>query len=182
MKYRHNIRFNGICLWHDSVTFNPYTVECRYNAAQYCKILHKYFQELRQNIYQMLDLKKAPHSSPLRASYGVSVTNNYEIIDHVIMAPHCSRLSVGLSYLSLLTTKANKYYAHTMLLDGSKRQSSRITLIFLFLSYTTNTIATASSSSLSLYCISMAQCKTAVSPLLTHWRYCNLTLNHRSIL
>ena len=27
--------------------------------------------------------------------------------------------------------------------------------------------------------ISMAQCKTAVSPLLTHWRYCSLALNHR---
>ena len=27
--------------------------------------------------------------------------------------------------------------------------------------------------------ISMAKCKPAVSPLLTHWRYCNLTLNHQ---
>ena len=27
--------------------------------------------------------------------------------------------------------------------------------------------------------ISMAQCKNAVSPLLTHWRYCSLALNHR---
>ena len=26
---------------------------------------------------------------------------------------------------------------------------------------------------------SMAQCKTAVSPLLMHWRYCSLTLSHR---
>ena len=26
---------------------------------------------------------------------------------------------------------------------------------------------------------SMAQCKTAVSPLLMHWRYCSLALNHR---
>ena len=25
----------------------------------------------------------------------------------------------------------------------------------------------------------MAQCKTAVSPLLTHWRYCSLELSHR---
>ena len=28
--------------------------------------------------------------------------------------------------------------------------------------------------------ISMAWCKTAVSPLLTHWWYCNLSLNKRS--
>ena len=28
----------------------------------------------------------------------------------------------------------------------------------------------------------MAQCKTAVSPLLTHWRYCSLVLSHRHIL
>ena len=27
--------------------------------------------------------------------------------------------------------------------------------------------------------ISMAQCKTAVSPLLTHWGYCSLALSHR---
>ena len=27
--------------------------------------------------------------------------------------------------------------------------------------------------------ISMASCKTAVSPLLTHWRYCSLALSHR---
>ena len=27
--------------------------------------------------------------------------------------------------------------------------------------------------------ISMAQCKTAVSPLLTQWRYCSLALTHR---
>ena len=29
---------------------------------------------------------------------------------------------------------------------------------------------------------SMAQYKTAVSPLLTHWRYCSLALSHRHIL
>ena len=28
------------------------------------------------------------------------------------------------------------------------------------------------------YQISMAQCKTAVSPLLTHWRYCSLAQSH----
>ena len=39
------------------------TVECRYNVVQYCKILHKWLQELRQNINQMLE-HKTPHTSP----------------------------------------------------------------------------------------------------------------------
>ena len=33
------------------------TVECRYNAFQYSEILHKWLQELRQNINQMLNKK-----------------------------------------------------------------------------------------------------------------------------
>ena len=41
------------------------TVECPYNAVQYGKILHKWFQELRQNITQMVDPHKTPHTSPL---------------------------------------------------------------------------------------------------------------------
>ena len=28
--------------------------------------------------------------------------------------------------------------------------------------------------------ISMAKCKTAVTPLLTHWSYCSLALSHQS--
>ena len=31
----------------------------------------------------------------------------------------------------------------------------------------------------SYICISMAKCKTAVTPLLTHWSYCSLVLSHR---
>ena len=30
--------------------------------------------------------------------------------------------------------------------------------------------------------ISMAKCKTAVTPVLTHWSYCSLALSHRSVL
>ena len=40
------------------------TVECRYNAVQYSKVLHKLLQEFRQNINQMLDPQKTPHTSP----------------------------------------------------------------------------------------------------------------------
>ena len=43
---------------------NQYTVECRYNMVQYSKILHKWLQELGQNITQMVDPQKTPHTSP----------------------------------------------------------------------------------------------------------------------
>ena len=41
----------------------PYasTVECRYNAVQYYKILNKWLEELRKNINQMLDPQKTPY-------------------------------------------------------------------------------------------------------------------------
>ena len=42
----------------------PYTVECRYNAVWYCKILHDQLQEMRQNVNQTLDPQKTPHTSP----------------------------------------------------------------------------------------------------------------------
>ena len=37
----------------------PNTIECRYDAVQYCKILHKWLQEYRQNTNQML----GPHKN-----------------------------------------------------------------------------------------------------------------------
>ena len=40
------------------------TVKCRYNAVQHCEILHKWLQELRQNINQMLDPQQTPHTLP----------------------------------------------------------------------------------------------------------------------
>ena len=45
--------------WHSPFCMEG-TVGCCYNMAQYCKILHKWFQELRQNINQMLDPQKTP--------------------------------------------------------------------------------------------------------------------------
>ena len=65
------------------------TVGCRYNAVKYCKISHEKLQELKQNINQMPDPQKTPHTSPLRASYGVSFANICEKIDRVITVPHC---------------------------------------------------------------------------------------------
>ena len=40
------------------------TVECRYNAVQYIRILLKRLPKLRQNISQMLDPQKTHHTSP----------------------------------------------------------------------------------------------------------------------
>ena len=42
--------------------FSINTVECHHNAVQYDKILHKWLQELRENINQMLDPQKTPHN------------------------------------------------------------------------------------------------------------------------
>ena len=47
-----------------SIRRNSNTVECRYNAVQYCTILHKKLPELRENINQMLDPQKTRHTSP----------------------------------------------------------------------------------------------------------------------
>ena len=49
------------CLWQ---VILQNTVKCHYNTVQYCTILHEWLQELRQNINQMLDSQKTPHTSP----------------------------------------------------------------------------------------------------------------------
>ena len=85
------------------------TMECRYDAVQYNKILHTSLQDLRQNINQRLNPQNTPHSSPVGASYGVSLVNIYGKIDCIIMALHCiccdshSQLSFheGINTLSL---------------------------------------------------------------------------------
>ena len=41
-------------------------VECHFKGVQYSKILHKWLKELRQNVNQMLDPQKTPHTSPWR--------------------------------------------------------------------------------------------------------------------
>ena len=54
-----------------------HTVEYRYNAVQYSKILHKWLQKLRQDNNDMLHPQKTPHTSPWRASYWKSFANMY---------------------------------------------------------------------------------------------------------
>ena len=45
----------------------------------------------------MLDLEKTPHTSPLRARYGVSFVNICEKIDRAIMALHCIQILMGVT-------------------------------------------------------------------------------------
>ena len=66
------------------------TVECSYSAVRYNTIYHTPLHWLTQNINLNLDSQKTLHISPSRASNGVSVARNFEKIDHVITAPHCT--------------------------------------------------------------------------------------------
>ena len=68
------------------------TVECRFNAVQYYKILHKWLQELGQNVSQMLDPRRHPMGPTpylALARYGMPLVNICEKIDCIITAPHC---------------------------------------------------------------------------------------------
>ena len=62
--YRHS------CMWFISVGLYSRVPLPRYNAVLYSKIFHKWLQELRQNMNQMLDPQKTPYTSPQRGSYG----------------------------------------------------------------------------------------------------------------
>ena len=56
-------------------------VECHYNVVEFNMVLHTSLQEVRQNINQRLNPQKTLHTSPWRASYGVSFVNILEKID-----------------------------------------------------------------------------------------------------
>ena len=61
-----------IIKWRWSARQKINTVECRNNAVQYCKILHKYLQEVRQIINQMLNPQKnSPYLAPTGELWGV---------------------------------------------------------------------------------------------------------------
>ena len=65
------------------------TVECRYNAVQYNKILYASMQWRGHSIKRRFNLQTTHHTSPSRASYDVSFARILENIDRVITAPHC---------------------------------------------------------------------------------------------
>ena len=87
-KSRNDIVTQAQCnVWYD--LYNVYTVEYRYSAVQHNMILHMVQQWLRQNMLQRLYSQKTPHTSPSRASYGVSFVSNGVTIDRIITASHC---------------------------------------------------------------------------------------------
>ena len=51
------------------ITIRCWIHKCHDNAVQYCKILHKQLHQLRQNINQMLDPQKTPHTLPYGGSF-----------------------------------------------------------------------------------------------------------------
>ena len=67
-----------------------YTVKHCYSVVQHNMILHMVPQRLRQSMHQRLYSQKTPHTSPSRASYGMSFVRIWVTIDSVIRAPHCT--------------------------------------------------------------------------------------------
>ena len=70
---RHQYRYNG----------------CRCNIIQYNLSLPTSLQWQNQSIYQSWSSQKTPHTSPLQASYGVSIVRILDKIHSITMAPHC---------------------------------------------------------------------------------------------
>ena len=68
----------------------PYTAECHYNAVQFITILPSALRWQQQNVNQTSKSQHTPHTSPLRASYRVSILKIWEKINRVITAPHCT--------------------------------------------------------------------------------------------
>ena len=65
------------------------TVECRCNAVNFITILPSALRWQQQKLNQTCNRQQTPHTSPTRASYGVSIVRNWETIDCFIKAPHC---------------------------------------------------------------------------------------------
>ena len=66
------------------------TIKWRYNAVQFITILHTALRRQQQNVNQTSDSQQTPHTSPSRASNGVSIMWILKKIDRVIMAQHCT--------------------------------------------------------------------------------------------
>ena len=62
-------------------------IECCYNAVQQ-NTFHTALHYLEQNVNQSLNSQKAPHISPWRVRYGVSIEGIWENIDHIVTALH----------------------------------------------------------------------------------------------
>ena len=106
-------------------TYNFYmlgTVKCCCNAIRYVMILYTVLQRQRQNVNKILNfpktLQQILHSSPMRATYGVSAVRFVVKIEHDITALHCimnyqTALVSGQFYL-LALSKLCKSFAETL--------------------------------------------------------------------
>ena len=65
-----------------------HTLKCRDNVVRFIKISYAALQWQQQNLYQTLTSQQTPHTSPSRASYGVSIVTIVEKTDRVLTAPH----------------------------------------------------------------------------------------------
>ena len=71
-------------LWWRDIYSNIHTVECRYNAVQFIKILRIALQWQQQKVNQASNSQQTPHILPSWVSNGMSFVKILEKIDHVI--------------------------------------------------------------------------------------------------
>ena len=98
----HTFHFNSILIMPNTHPFpvSPKYSRVRYNAVKYNIIFQIQLPLLTQNINRSLDSQRIIHTSPSRASYGVSIVRNLKKIDHIITAPRCTKhLSIGDQWL-----------------------------------------------------------------------------------
>ena len=128
------------------------TVECRYNVVRFITILHVALWWQKQDVYLNLISQQTPHTSPSRASCGVSIMRILGKIDRVIMAPHCM------------------YISHTLLSFLVVRHSVMLRLLFNSL-WPSDTIWWKRSGS--TCALVMACCHRAIS---NYWNQCWLII------
>ena len=80
---------------------NTVAIQCHYNAVQFIMILQTVLQWQQQNVNQTLNSQQTPHTSPSRASYGVSIMRNLKKIGQVLMPPQCITLLLKISSAQL---------------------------------------------------------------------------------
>ena len=70
---------------------NGSTVKCHHNVVQSITILLMVLWWQEQNSNQTSNPQQTSHTSPLRASYGMSIVMILEKIDCIITEPHCAK-------------------------------------------------------------------------------------------
>ena len=98
------------------------TVECRYNAVQFITILQTAVRWQQHNVNQISNSQQTPHTSPSRASYGVSIMRILKKINRAITAPHYMYRYMDLH----LILSHNKHYTNQPLVCGSAHYISLV--------------------------------------------------------